>query len=222
MLNVVDNQLVVEEKGLLSVENFLVARRLMYWQVYLHKTSVSAERLLVNLIKRAQYLAHSGEKLGGSESLKLFLKHKYTLEDFKEKHAVLEAFGKLDDMDIWGAIKLWQNSGDPILQKLCVMLLHRHLFQIILTSDPIKKSQIEKVRSGIAKEFNLLRNDAAYLFSLGTVTNEAYLAEKQVINVLTKTGEVVDIAQASDLPSIKAMSKIVKKNYLCWPKNVYL
>ena len=222
MLAVKNDAIVVEEKGIYSIESFLNARRLMYWQVYLHKTSVSAERLLINLIKRAQYLSHSGEKLGGSESLKLFLKHKYTLEDFKEKHSVLEAFGKLDDMDIWGAIKLWQNNSDTILQKLCTMLLHRNLFQIILTSDLIKKNQIEKVRAGISKEFNLLRNDAAYLFSLGTVTNEAYLAEKQAILVLTKTGEVVDIAQASDLPSIKAMSKIVKKNYLCWPKNVYL
>ncbi|MBK5278598.1 MAG: HD domain-containing protein [Bacteroidia bacterium] len=222
MLAVKDDAIVVEEKGIFSIESFLNARRLMYWQVYLHKTSVSAERLLVNLIKRAQYLAHSGEKLGGSEALKFFLKYKYTLEDFKEKHSVLHAFGKIDDMDIWGAIKLWQNNRDPILQNLCSMLLHRNLFQIILTSEPIKKSHIEKVRSGISKEYKLLRNDAAYLFSLGTVTNEAYLAEKQAILVLTKTGEVVDIAQASDLPSIKAMSKIVKKNYLCWPKNVYL
>ncbi len=222
MLAVNDDAIVVEEKGIYNIESFLNARRLMYWQVYLHKTSVSAERLLVNLIKRAQYLFHSGEKLGGSEALKLFLKHQYTLEDFKEKHSVLDAFGKLDDMDIWGGVKLWQSNRDPILQMLCIMLLHRNLFQIILTSDLIKKNQVEKVRAGVSKQFNLLRNDAAYLFSLGTVTNEAYLAERQAIHVLTKRGEVVDIAQASDLPSIKAMSKIVKKNYLCWPKNVYL
>jgi len=222
MLAVEKDAIVVEEKGIYSIESFLNARRLMYWQVYLHKTSVSAERLLVNLIKRAQYLAHSGEKLGGSDGLKFFIKHNYSLEDFKEKRSVLDAFGKLDDMDIWGAVKLWQNNRDPILQMLCTMLLHRNLFQIIFTSEPIKKSQIEKVRIGVSKQFKLLRNDAAYLFSLGTVTNEAYLSEKQAIHVLTKNGDVVDIAQASDLPSIKAMSKIVKKNYLCWPKNVYL
>jgi HD superfamily phosphohydrolase len=222
MLAVENDAVVVEEKGIYSIESFLNARRLMYWQVYLHKTSVSAERLLVNLIKRAQYLFHSGEKLGGSESLKSFLKHHYTLEDFKEKHFVLDAFGKLDDMDIWGAIKIWQSHRDPILQMLCTMLLHRQLFQIILTSNPIKKGEVEKVRNGITKEYALLRNDAAYLFSLGTVSNEGYLAEKHAIHILKKSGEVVDIAQASDLPSIKAMSKIVKKNYLCWPKNVYL
>ena len=222
MLAVENDAIVVEEKGIFSIESFLNARRLMYWQVYLHKTSVSAERLLVNLIKRAQYLSHSGEKLGGSDAFKSFLKHRYTLDDFKEKRSVLDDFGKLDDLDIWGAIKLWQSNKDPILQLLCTMLLHRNLFQIILTGDPIKKNQIEKVRNGISKDFKLLRNDASYLFSLGTVSNEAYLAEKQAIQVLTKTGEVVDIAQASDLPSIKAMSKIIKKNYLCWPKNVYL
>ncbi len=222
MLAVENDAIVVEEKGIYSIESFLNARRLMYWQVYLHKTSVSAERLLVNLIKRAQYLSHSGEKLGGSDAFKSFLKHRYTLDDFKEKRSVLDDFGKLDDLDIWGAVKLWQSNRDPILQLLCTMLLNRNLFQIILTSDPIKKNQIEKVRNGISKDYKLLRNDAAYLFSLGTVSNEAYLAEKQAIQVLTKTGEVVDIAQASDLPSIKAMSKIIKKNYLCWPKNVYL
>ena len=222
MLAVENDTIVVEEKGIYSIESFLNARRLMYWQVYLHKTSVSAERLLVNLIKRAQYLAHSGEKLGGSEALKFFLKHNYSLEDFKDRHSVLEAFGKLDDMDIWGGIKLWQHNRDSILQMLCTMLLQRNLFQIIFTSEPIKKSQIEKVRTGVSKQYKLLRNDTAYLFSLGTVTNEAYLSEKQAIHVLTKNGEIVDIAQASDLPSIKAMSKIVKKNYLCWPKNVYL
>jgi uncharacterized protein len=222
MIAVENDAIVVEEKGIYSIESFLNARRLMYWQVYLHKTSVSAERLLVNLIKRAQYLAQSGEKLGGSDALKFFLKTSYALEDFKEKNTVLDAFGKLDDMDIWGAVKIWQNSRDPILQMLCTMLLHRNLFQIIFTTELIKKNQVEKVRAGISKQFKLLRNDAAYLFSLGTVTNEAYLSEKQAIHILTKSGEVVDIAQASDLPSIKAMSKIVKKNYLCWPKNVYL
>lgn len=222
MLTVKNDVIVVEEKGIYSIESFLNARRLMYWQVYLHKTSVSAERLLVNLIKRAQYLAHSGEKLGGSEAFKTFLKHKYSLEDFKEKHSILEAFGKLDDMDVWGAVKLWQNHSDFILHILSKMLLNRNLFQITLTSDPIKKNQIEKIRDGIAREYSMLKSDTPYLFSIGTVTNEAYLAEKQAILVLTKTGEVVDIALASDLPSIKAMSKIVKKNYLCWPKNVYL
>ena len=222
MLHVAEDQLVVEEKGIYSIESFLHARRLMYWQVYLHKTSISAERMLVNIVKRAQYLFLSGEKLPGSESLKIFLKNNYTLSDFQEKRSLLQAFGRLDDHDIWGAIKLWRSHRDPILSQLCEMLLTRNLFRIQLASEPIKKNQIEKVKAGIAKSFGVLQGDTAYLFSHGVVSNEGYGAEGQSINVLMKTGNVVDLAHASDLPSIKAISKIVEKNYLCWPKNVSL
>jgi hypothetical protein len=127
----------------------------------------------------------------------------------------------LDDQDIWGAIKSWLQYDDFILRTLASMLYERKLFQIILSQDPIRKSNIERVRQGIIEHYDTLRSESAYLFSHGTVSNEAY-TEGQKINVLTKSGEVLDIAQASDLPSIKAISKIVKKNYLCWPKNVSL
>lgn len=222
MLDVHKGAVVVEEKGINSIESFLNARRLMYWQVYLHKTSVSAERMMVNLIKRAQYLAQSGESLNGTDALKLFLRHNPTIEEFKEKPQVLQAYGELDDNDIWGAIKLWKNHSDPILSSLCQMILSRNLFQIWLAAEPIKKMQVDKVRAEVSKKYKVLRGDASFLFSHGVVSNEAYVAEGQTINVLMKSGEVIDIAQASDLPSIKAISKIVKKNYLCWPKNVYL
>ena len=139
MLGVVDDQLVVDEKGIYSIESFLHARRLMYWQVYLHKTSVSAERMIVNIIKRAQYLFLSGEKLPGSDPLKTFLKNKYTIKDFRDKPSLVKAFGQLDDNDIWGGIKSWRSHGDPILSQLCEMLLARNLFQIQLTTEPIKK-----------------------------------------------------------------------------------
>lgn len=221
MLTVHNDQLVVEEKGIYSIENFLNARRLMYWQVYLHKTTVSAERMVVNLIKRAQHLVKAGELVPASEALHYFLKHNATLQDFKEKPEMLNLFGKLDDQDIWGAIKLWLNHNDQILSTLSTMLYYRKLFQIRLSSEPIKKMYIEKVREEIAKTFGTLRSETSYLFSHGTVSNEAY-TEGQKINVLMKDGQVLDIAQVSDLPSIKAISKIVKKNYLCWPKNVSL
>lgn len=221
MLTVHHDQLVVEEKGIYSIENFLNARRLMYWQVYLHKTTVSAERMVVNLIRRAQHLVKAGENVPASEALTYFLKHSVTLHDFKDHRETLAYFGRLDDEDIWGAIKFWLNHDDFILATLSTMLYERKLFQVVLSSEPIKKTQLEKVRTGISKTFGTLRSESPYLFSHGVVTNEAY-TEGQKINVLMKTGEVVDIAQASDLPSIKAISKIVKKNYLCWPKNVYL
>ena len=222
LLNVVDDQLVVEEKGIFSIESFLHARRLMYWQVYLHKTSVSAERMLVNIIKRAQYLFDAGEDLMASEALKVFLKQHPTISEFTDSSRLLDTFGQLDDNDIWGAIKLWRDHRDEILSGLCNRLLMRELFQINLTIEPIRKSEIEKVREQIHKAFGILRKDANYLFSHGSVSNEAYVTGGKPINVLTKSGLVVDIAQASDLPSIKAISKIVEKNYLCWPKNISL
>jgi HD superfamily phosphohydrolase len=220
MLHVFQDQLVFEEKGIYSIENFLNARRLMYWQVYLHKTTVSAERMLVNLIRRAQHLVKAGEHLVASESLLYFLEHATTIDDFKQR-SKLEAFGRLDDHDIWGAIKFWRNHNDKILALLSTMLIDRKLFSIKLGNEPINKNQIEKIRDAVAKEFKILRAESNYLFSYGTVTNEAY-TEGQSINILTKDGQLLDIAQASDLPNIKALSKIVKKNYLCWPKNLSL
>ncbi|MDH4057313.1 MAG: HD domain-containing protein [Cyclobacteriaceae bacterium] len=221
MLTVVKDQLVVEEKGIYSIENFLNARRLMYWQVYLHKTTVSAERMVVNLIRRAHHLKKAGEKVPASEAFSFFLGHPASLQNFKDDLTTLSLFGKLDDQDIWGAIKLWMDHEDFILSTLSTMLYERKLFQIVLSSEPIKKSRVEIVKTKVAEAYNTLRSESAYLFSHGTVTNEAY-TDGQIIHILMKNGEVLDIAHASDLPSIKAISKIVKKNYLCWPKNVSL
>src|SRR5687767_9195939 len=221
MLTVHDDQLVVEEKGIYSIENFLNARRLMYWQVYLHKTSVSAERMLVNIIRRAQALVRADEPLSSSDALRKFLVKHVTLQDFKEDGGLLLTFGRLDDNDIWGALKSWQNHSDNILSLLSSMLLERKLFKVRLSVDPIKKTEIEEIKATIMKTYNIFRSEAAYLFSHGVVTNEAY-TEGHQINILMRNGQLLDIAQASDLPNIKAISKIVKKNYLCWPKNVSL
>ncbi len=222
MLNVHRDQLVVEEKGIYSIESFLHARRLMYWQVYLHKTALSGERMMVNIIRRAQYLVQAGEELPATEALKSFLLNEYKLTHFQDNPALLDLFGQMDDNDIWGAVKLWRNHTDAILSGLCNRLLQRELFQIVLSSDPIKKSMIEKAREEIHQVYGILRRDTHYLYSWGTVTNEAYISGGKSINILTKKGEIQDIAHASDLPSIKAISKIVEKNYLCWPKNVSL
>jgi uncharacterized protein len=222
MLNVDDDCLVVEEKGVFSIENFLQARRLMYWQVYLHKTAVSAERMIVNISRRAQYLVRAGEKIHATEYLLYFLKNHFSASELSSRPEILHAFAQLDDSDVWGAIKQWRHHPDAILAGLCNRLLERELFQIQMTTAPIEKLQIEKVRLEIHKEFGVLRNDASYLFSHGTLSNEAYVSGGQAINILMKSGKVVDIALASDLPTIQAISKIVKKNYLCWPKNLSL
>ena len=221
MLIVHRDQLVVEEKGIYSIENFLNARRLMYWQVYLHKTSVSAERMLVNIIRRAQALVRADEALPASDTLRIFLQKQMTLSDFKENEDTLASFGRLDDNDIWGALKFWQHHSDTILAMLSKMLLERKLFKVKLSLEPIKKAEVEKIREAIMKKYGTFRSETPYLFSHGTVSNEAY-TEGHHINILMRSGELLDIAQASDLPNIKAISKIVKKNYLCWPKNVSL
>ena len=222
MLNIVDDQVVVEEKGIYSIENFLNARRLMYWQVYLHKTSVSAEKMLINLINRARELVENGNDLPASPSLQRFLSHSYQLLDFQQDRELLRVYGKLDDADIWGAIKSWQDNSDRILSMLSRMLLERKLFGINLSNDPISRDQLKALRNRIAEQYGLYRSESRYLLSHGDVTNKAYIAEGQKINILTKKGEVRDIAEAADLPNIAAMSKIVKKYYLCCPKNVSL
>ena len=221
MLTVHEDQLVVEEKGILSIESFLNARRLMYWQVYLHKTTVCAERMIVNLIRRAAALTQAGGDVPASEGLHRFLRQTYTVERMREEPEALYAFGGLDDNDIWGAIKFWRHHPDRILSLLSAMLMERRLFQIRLSQEPIRKTSAGDIKAAIAGHYGMLRAEASYLFSSGAVTNEAY-TEGQKINILTREGKLLDIAQASDLPNIKAISKIVKKNYLCWPKDVSL
>jgi HD superfamily phosphohydrolase len=222
MLTVHNDELVVEEKGIYSIESFLHSRRLMYWQVYLHKTALSAERMMVNIIRRAQDLLRAGEDLLTPPALKDLLTNAYTIEDFSQRPELLDAFGQMDDHDVWGAMKFWRNHPDPILSGLCNRLMIRELFQITLTTDPIRKRMVEKVRQEIHQVYGILRKETNYLYSVGTVSNEAYVSGGKSINILTKQGNVIDIALASDLPSIKAISKIVEKNYLCWPKNVSL
>jgi len=218
MLNVVNDSIVVEEKGIYSIENFLSSRRLMYWQVYLHKTSLGAERMLINLINRAKELSESGIEVIASKNLSLFLKNTFSLSDFQNDKTLLDAFGHLDDFDIGGAIKFWTEHDDTVLSTLSTMLLDRKLMKIKLENEPIKKGDIEKIREKAAKEFNVLRSESRYFITHGEVSNKAYVSGGQTINILTKKGEVVDIANAADLPNIKAFSKIVKKYYLGYPK----
>ncbi len=222
MLHVVEGQIVVEEKGIYSIENFLNARRLMYWQVYLHKTSVSAEKMLINLILRAKELATSNHDIHGSKALLTFLKNDYTLENFQDNPELLSQFGKLDDHDIWGAVKIWQDDEDRILSTLSKLLLTRELFKIKLTNEPLSKQELEKLRNTIASQYKIQRSEARYFMAHGEVTNKAYIPNNASIKILTKKGKIKNIADAADLPNIKAISKIVKKYYLCCPKNVSL
>ena len=221
MMAVKDDQLVIEEKGIYSIENFLSARRLMYWQVYLHKTTVSAEKMLINLIQRAKKLAQAGRKFHVTEEMAYFMNQAVSLEDFKADKNVLKKFLQLDDFDIWGAIKLWKNDPDYVLQNISQMFLTRRLFKINLVNEPFSTAEIEQLRSKALKKLRVPEEDLGYFFSTGTISNYGYL-EKDRISILTKKGEVVDVASAADLPNIKIMSKIVEKHYVCVAKSLIL
>ena len=221
MLNVKNDSLVVEEKGIYSIENFLSARRLMYWQVYLHKTTVSAEKMLINLVRRAKDLEQSGVRLPGSEALLYFLRHNFTLENIQNDPGLLYTYSQLDDFDIWGGIKQWQKNEDYVLRNISQMLLTRKLFKITLVNQPFDPLELEKIREKARTDLSVSEQDLDYFFSAGSISNHAYLANEK-ITMLTKKGELVDLAQAADLPNIKAMSKIVKKYYACHAKELTL
>ncbi len=222
MLNLAEDELVVEEKGIYSLENFLSARRLMYWQVYLHKTAISAERVLIELIKRAKYLSQHGESITATPALSFFLERNIDHSQFEEDPDLLQVFMMMDDTDIWGSLKFWVHHQDPVLSTLSKMLFSRKLPTVRLSNDPIEDRTYKQLIDQVCKELAVSKEDAAHFVSKGAVTNEAYAATDQSIKVLLKNGDVVDILDATDLPNIKAMSKIVKKYFLCWPKHISL
>lgn len=221
LLDVRNDQLLVEEKGIYSIENFLNARRLMYWQVYLHKTSVSAERMLISLINRAKYLCEQGVELIASESLLLFLKSNVSQKDFESRPNYLHNFANLDDFDIWGAIKMWQSHEDKILNTLSNCLLQRKLFKVKLSNEEFSQDQKLEIKSKLENDLGIAKEDIKYFFDEGSISNSAYLSQQRIY-ILTKKGNIIDIADAADLPNIQALSKIVKKNYICWAKNITL
>lgn len=222
MLDIRNDQVVVEEKGIYSVENFLSARRLMYWQVYLHKATVSAEKMIIQVINRAKALRNMGVYHYASPALRPFLEHDVTFKDFRDNPDLLHAFGTLDDYDIWGSIKIWSGHKDKVLSMLSNMLLERKLFKIELSNEMVNERQLTQLREEIQKKYKINQESVPYFLAYGSMSNAAYISEGQNIFILTKKGNIIDIAQASDLPNIKAMSKIVKKHYLCFPKNIYL
>ncbi len=222
MLDIFDNQLVVEQKGMYSIENFLTARRLMYWQVYLHKTSICAETMLQQIIRRARDLKRAGGNVFATPSLELFLEKDVSIDHFKSDKKYLQAFTEMDDSDIWGCIKVWAKHPDKLLSGISTMLLNRQLFKIIIGDSEQSSTILEKIQIDLLSQDNVNQEDLSYLVVQGVITNAAYVSGKQNINILTKHNQVIDIAEASDLPTIKALSNIVKKYYICWAKNVYL
>ncbi|MDO4229501.1 MAG: HD domain-containing protein [Capnocytophaga sp.] len=218
MLNVRNDEIVVEEKGIYSVEKFLVARRLMYWQVYLHKTSVAGEQLLIKVLKRAKELLQKGENLSMSRSLHFFIENKVNKNDFTKE--ILEKFALLDDTDIISAMKEWQSHPDFVLSKLSKMLLYRDLPKVKIQNTPFEEEKFQVFCEKTASAYNITTEEASYFVFSGKMSNTAYNAESQPINILTKKGKITDVIKASDQLNLEALSKPVIKHYLCYPKDL--
>ena len=215
MLNVRNDELVVEEKGLYSVEKFLIARRLMYWQVYLHKTSVAAEQRLIRLLNRAKELVQQGQKLTMSTALAFFVKNKISKDNFSQE--VLEMFARLDDTDIISAMKEWQFYPDAVLSKLSKMLLNRDLPKIKVRLNDFEEQKIKRLQKlSLAKGID--EKDMKYFVFTGVMTNRAYNPEKEIIKILTKNGRVVELSKTSEAINLEPLSQVTERYYICYPK----
>jgi uncharacterized protein len=219
LFNIVEDKLVLDEKGIYSIEHFLIARRVMYWQVYLHKTTVSAESMLIQTIKRAQDLAKAGDtSIFTGTGLDFFLKNQLSSKNIKSNKPFLNAFLSIDDYDVWVSIKKWRNHPDFVLSYLSKGILNRQLFKISISTKAFDKNRLDGMTFDISKRLTIEKELTHYFLIKGVINNEAYMSGSEKINILRKGGKIEDIAEASDLPNIKAMSKIVKKHYLCSPK----
>jgi len=218
MLNVVNDELAVEAKGIYSIEKFIIARRLMYWQVYLHKTVLSAERLLVNILTRAKELAEKKVELFCTPALRIFLYNKYSKKDFLTNPGLLDSFAQLDDNDITTSVKVWTNHEDKVLSMLCKQLVNRKLFKVELQNKPFLPAIIKQKKDAVKKLYGFTEKEVKYFVFTDDVTNDAYNANKIRINILSKDGKITDITDASDQLNIDALTKTVKKYFLCYPK----
>ncbi|MGF7140891.1 HD domain-containing protein [Roseimarinus sediminis] len=222
MLNVRNDQLVVEKKGIYSVEKFLLARRLMYWQVYLHKTVIVAEQLLINVLKRAKQQALSGNEIFATPALSWFLHHQSApgaLSNPELKAELLNHFIDLDDTDIMASIKVWRRHPDPVLSYLSKAIVNRKLFKIALASKPFPARRIDELRSKAVQHFKLDMDDAHFYVFSDHITNKLYELDVDDIMVLLKNGKTVTLEKASDI-ALGALSKSVKKYFLCYPKEL--
>lgn len=217
MLNVNDGNLVIEEKGIYSIEKFIVARRIMYWQVYLHKTVVAAEYMLIHVLRRAKVLAADGVTIFGSPALLYFLTRNVTIEDFKNDPRTLDQFALLDDFDIFGAIKVWQFHEDEILSELARRIVHRDLFKIEISREPFTIERIHATEKYVMDKMNLSADQVKQFVYTDQLTNNAYNVKRENINLLMKNGSVIDVSEASDNLNISALSNPVEKYFLCYP-----
>lgn len=218
MLNVKDDQLVVESKGIYSIENFLTARRLMYWQVYLHKTSVAYEKMLISTLLRAKELATKGEELFASPALRFFLYKNIGKEEFYNNPECLENFIQLDDNDIWTALKVWSSHPDKVLSTLSLGMINRNIFKVEISSNPISKERKNELLKEISTKLNISKKEARYFISTSSIEKNMYNPADDSIDIIYNDGNIENIAKASDMLNISLLSKKVKKYYICYQR----
>ena len=222
MLNVVDDRLVVEHKGIYSLENYLTTRRLMYWQVYLHKTAVGYEKILVNMLRRAKYLAQNPTaevpSVFASPALSYFLINNVDEEWFKVHPEALQMYEELDDSDLWSAMKVWKHSPDTILSTLATDMLDRRIFKVEVLEEEPTPEQINKLQMNLAKNLGIDKADAHYLISLNTIQKDMYAVDDDSIDILYKDGTIKDISEASEILNVALLSKKIRKYYLCYQR----
>jgi hypothetical protein len=220
MLDIVDDKLVIEEKGIYSIEKFLIARRLMYWQVYLHKTVVAAENMLIKVLKRAKYLIMNNHDIFATPALSLFLKNNFSISDFENDNNLLENFAELDDNDIFICLKYWKKEEDFVLSNLAEMILNRNILKIKVQKNSFIESEIKEKEMELLKENNISSEEVNYFIFTDKVSNSTYNIEKSNINILMNNGDVIDITSASDQFNIDALNKTVNKHFLCYPNKI--
>ena len=218
MLNVVNDTLVVDQKGIYSLENYLTTRRLMYWQVYLHRTCVAYEKVLVNMLTRAKDLIKAGQDVFASPSLHYFLSNDVDAQWFSKHPEVLRNYEELDDSDIWSAMKVWKHHEDKILSTLATDMLDRRIFKVEVHEDPISEERIEGLLHEIAQQLGIPVEDAHYLMNVSTISKDMYNVEDDSIAILYKNGEIRDISEASELLNVQLLSKKIRKYYLCYQR----
>jgi HD superfamily phosphohydrolase len=218
MLNVVDDSLVVEQKGIYSLENYLTTRRLMYWQVYLHRTCVAYEKVLVNMLKRAKELISKGQQVFASPALLYFLENDIDAEWFASHPEALQNYSELDDSDIWSAMKAWKHHQDKILSTLATDMLDRKIFKVEVLEEMPTEERIEELKQAIAQKMDIPYEDAHYMMSLNTIQKDMYNVDDDKIQILYKNGEIKDISEASELLNVQLLSKKIRKYYLCYQR----
>lgn len=218
MLDVADDHLVVQKKGIYSIENYLVARRLMYWQVYLHKTAVAAEQMMINALLRAKQLASQGEELFASPALRYFLYNDVDRDMFFSRAESLENYLQLDDHDIWSALKAWCTHPDKILSELCCNFINRRIFKVEVSETPFGQQYVAEKRQQIAAHYGVSDDEALHFTSLLELGKDMYSLDDDKIEILQSDGTTRDVTDTSDMLNISTLSRKVKKHYFCYQR----